>query len=855
MADLTYENALKAMRIAHDKGDMAAAKKMARLAKSLKDGGGAKHPLMSQLNKGIAETAGGIVDFINPFDKPHALNPFQEGTGSAATGIENAMQAAGVEVAQGAPEGMAQGFMRGSGQAAGAIIPTTAGMQMLGSAGGVVGQFADDAYKAMTTRLGPIADVFAGGVSGGAEELAEEAGAPEWVQNTAAVAAPMSIPAAVGTMKAATKISPIGAATRRVAGELAPYTKSGAKNVATRRMQALAGGTDRAEDLARRIDPDNPLSLTPAQQTGDPNMLAVEKLAASQDPNLDDAITARRAASSDLAKGHIDDMGGDVASAQEWFAKRRRNYAKILQAQADGAMSVADDRLKGIRGAKSETENSLIVSEQIRKRLDSALLREKALWDAVDQGEIVGTAIAKSRAQELIDKTPFAQRNDIPRAVNDILNNPEIYGDQATVREMYGAYSELRRVARSAMAGNDQNKNMARIANDVADAILEDLGAKAATSKVGQQINNARAYSAALHETFDRGAPGRLLKRTLDGDTAIDPELALRRTVGRGGAEAAVTSRQIEEAGGEVASGAVEDYIADQFSAHAVSSGTGEVTMPKARSFMAKNRELLDRYPELRGEIEGAVAQRETAEQLSNRITRRIAALENAKRSAVARFVGGSGEKAVSAVINDPNPIQVARRLANEARKDASGEALAGVKGAFSDHLINASLRTKGADTILDASALNTALNDPKLSRAMAQIFDEGELSRLRFIGRELAKAQATTGANIGEDLSGAKANRLIEAIARIGAARHGAKLGGGSGGSIQTAHMASSRVRDMLNNLASDKASQMIADAVTDPELFRALLTQTGSAKSLERAIPRFIPYLVGGATVAVNQ
>jgi len=56
-------------------------------------------------------------------------------------------------------------------------------------------------------------------------------------------------------------------------------------------------------------------------------------------------------------------------------------------------------------------------------------------------------------------------------------------------------------------------------------------------------------------------------------------------------------------------------------------------------------------------------------------------------------------------------------------------------------------------------------------------------------------------------------------------------------------------------NHLASDKASQMLADAITDPELFKSLLTRFGKVALEERAAPRFIPHLIGGAAAANNQ
>lgn len=815
------------------------------IAQSLSLGKDAKHPLMSQLNTGIANSVGGLVDFLNPFDKPHAMNPLPEGTGSAKTGLRNAMNAAGIETTDEQPDGFAESFMRGSGEAAGALIPTIKGLQFLSKSGGAIGAFADDALSALRSLTGAAGDVAAGGISRGAEDLAEDAGAPEWAQNVAGIAAPMAAPGAVAAIKTASKISPVASAGRRLASAVAPYTNKGGRAVASARMQSLAGGKSRADDLAERITANNPLGLTPAQQTADPNMLGVEDLAARQNPVLDDTIRAGKSRAAGVARSEVSDMGGDVEAGRKAFEVIRRDFKRKLTDQMNDALKVSEGRVKSFDSVNLEGENGRVVVEAINRKLDDALLNEKALWEAIDRNTLVPTASTKTVAQNIVDATPYTQRRDIPQAVRDVLDAKDVFGDETTVNELYGAYSELRRVARSAMAGNDQNKNMARIANSVADAILEDLGAKSGSTAIGRRINEARAYSSALHETFDRGAAGRLLKRTLDGDTAIDPELALRRTVGRGGTEGAVTASQIEAAGGGRARDAVTDYIAGEFKSSATNSGTGEVTLQGARRWMAKNNELLRRYPELRGEIDAAVSGRESAEALAARISKRLAALDDAKRSAVAAFVGGRGEDMVKAVVNSKNPAQTASRIANEARRDVSGQAFDGVKGAFSDYLISNAMTPDG----LSAAKLDKMLTDPKMVKALRAIFSQDEVKRLRVISKELAKAQTAVAADIGGELSGARANRIIEYVGRIIAANEGAKHGRGAA-SLQTAQMASSRVKELLGSLAKDKASQIMADAVTDPALFKALLTGSMAPDIERRVVPYALPYLVGAMT-----
>jgi len=74
---------------------------------------------MAQLNQGIAEGTGGLLDLLNPFDTPAVANVFGSdfSTGSAKTGIENLMDATGIKRAEGEPEGFWPNVSRGAGQA------------------------------------------------------------------------------------------------------------------------------------------------------------------------------------------------------------------------------------------------------------------------------------------------------------------------------------------------------------------------------------------------------------------------------------------------------------------------------------------------------------------------------------------------------------------------------------------------------------------------------------------------------------------------------------------------------------------------------------------------------------------
>lgn len=843
MTEYTYEQVMKALRNADAAGDVDAARQLARIAdqkRQARDGG-----LMGQLNRGIAEGAGGLIDLFNPFDKPHALNPFKDGTGSAAEGLAALMNSAGIATAQGAPETFTDAVMRGAGRAAGALPAAAAGGQTLSQAPGMAGRIAGDMTRALSTRAGIAAEVAAGGVSGGAEKVAENMGAPEWAQTTAAILAPAAI------IPAATAAPVMRATAGAVKRHAAPYTRSGATEVARQRLQSLAGGPERAEALAGRLDGDNPLQLTPAQQMQDPNMLALERLAADQDPNVREALAERARASQAAARAGMQSEG-DTEAARQFFEDRRRAFSAELKSRAGIAMRSSEDEIRGVTNAEDPSVNSARAYENLRRSLDDARTQEAELWDRVPEDTLINVGRARDVAASWQTRLGRAKSDDLPAKARELLIADDGYTDAETVREVYNLYSEMREVARNAKAGNNQRRTLAKVANEIADALLEDLGAKAGTTEVGARINEARAYSAALHETFDRGAPGRLLKVTIDGDNAIDPELSLKRTIGREGTEAAVASRQLEAAGVETRH--IQDFIAGMFSSSAVSPQDGAITPGRARAFTARNKELLDRYPELKTVLNEAVARREAAQSFAARVEKRLSQVRDERLSATERFIGGNQDKAFDAVFSAEAPQKVARRLANEARKDRSGQAMDGVKSSFSRVLIDRATSVRGGTEDLSSDKLLAFLEAPKNKGALRAIYTEQELSRMRHIARELAKLKAASGGTpyVGESLSGSRPSRIIEYALRVVAARQGADLGGGGGASLQTAQMASSRMKDALSSLTNDRASQMIADAITDPKLFAALLARDLSPTDAKASL--LLPYLVGGTAAAMT-
>ena len=585
------------------------------------------------------------------------------------------------------------------------------------------------------------------------------------------------------------------------------------------------------------------VGLSPARQTQDPKMIGLEDLAASQDPNLRDRLLAKAAQGEKVAARSVSKMGGDVEATRQFFEARQADFRANLGNKAQEAIGRADEKIKALGPNQTEARNSREIMSEIDSAYNTASMRERELWDDVPMDATAPVSSARQRAQKWkAELGPIGEGNIPQKAKTWLLDQNQTLTDSGSVRDMHQLYSGLRQTARDARSGASPNRTLAMIADDIADGVLEDLGRYDPASPSGRAIAEALAFTAAKHETFSQGAVGRLRKKTPQGETAVDPEMSMQRTVGRQGETAAVGARQIEAATEGRGTFAIQDYIKDRFTKAAISP-TGEMTTKSARSFMQNNDALLKQYPALREQIVMSVRNREGAAKLQDRIENVVKASQRKSDSTLSAFIGGPPEKAINSVFTSRKPLEAAKTLRNAASKDKTGAATSGLKGAFVDNIVSA---TGGR---IDGAKLQSQLNDPRMREVLSVVFDKKELLRLDRIASELVSA-TQRGTDVGSSLSGSTPNKLIEYMVRIGAAKHGAELGGGGGASLQTAQMASSRAKEIMGRLVNDKASDIIADAMEDPELLRSLLTDINRVDIQKDVIPRFLPYMVGGST-----
>jgi len=808
---------------------------------------------MSSVNRGIGRVGDAMSELVfNPID---ATSQFFGGPRISSTDTPFTDALTGLGAIGGERD---TGFMgrvgEGVGEAAGALLPFGAAANMASKAPGMIGSTANMFMQPFVRNPAAAVgtELLAGGGAGAGGEVAargfgeEYRGTGEVIGGLGAGFAPYS-PAALA--RGGAKM-PLG---RSVVAAIAPYSESGARTVAARRVQDMVADPYAVGTQIEQAD--NIGNLTPGQLANDPRLMGLESAVRQAYPDVDAALRDRARASVETLEqaARAPAQGATPAETQAFYAERQQRLTTALDARVAKAEAKAQERLAAIGPQRSETENSRIVREEIDAAYADARETENRLWGEVPKEARVGTANVYGKFDEILRSTPMAQRPDIPSEARAVLEDawgkagmpfddaPGRATDQS-VAEMHGLYSKLRETARNARSGVAPQNNKARIADELADAILVDLGAlDDVPGRVGQTINAARQFSREMATRFEHGQVGKLLGRLRSGGDAIDPDLTLGRTVGRGGAEGKVAIDDIRAAVGTGANseGAISDYMFRRFNDYAAPDGV--VDPAKAETFIRNNREMLDAMPGAQQQIRAAVDMRRGAAQSAETLGDARAAAGDPRQSPAAAFQQARAGEEFGAVLKAQNPAAAAKALAAKAARDTTGAATRGLKASAFDNLM-AQARIVGDDgaETLSGTRFLRAFTDPKTKAALSEVLSPDEMRRVGIIGRELAAVERAgrTGAAADGVLPSNAQSAIRFVLGTIGA-RVGAQAGAGtSGASLRTASMFSGRVQAIFDSLSTSQAERLLVDAVQDPKLMAALLKDARNprnAKELE--------------------
>jgi len=790
---------------------------------------------MSFVNKAIAGTLGAPADIIGAglnlipgATKGTFSDPF---LGSKSIG--RGMSAMGINLPEEGrePKTVSEHVGRAVGEASAMLLPAAGTLRKVSQGVGLAGDIARTFTKSIAKHpYIAMASELTGGAGAGAGRYVGEKQFPDspGAQATAEIVGGVAggiVPTVAAHMPTAFLLRTGQTLFKK---GMLPFTKRGSFY---RAGEAIKGRTVDPIAARARVGEETIGDLPPAVASGEKELIKLYKSLIGQDPKTDfDAIE-------DLSKSIVKldkEMRKMGYGAPEVLAEITEKRIAALELRMDNrvldAMAKAQNKVDALPVAKRQTAESVTVRNELEQVMKDSRATVREAWADVPKNQEVGFENTRASFAALKADLAKSQHVDIPQALK---TDPIIKGKKhqsTNVREMQGLRSKLLETARSARKEGQWNK--ARIADEVADAILDDLDASGGSSELRTAIAATRQFKT----RFEQGVVGKVLGYSKSGAPAISPELTLDVSIGRMGAKGSIDIDKIAVT--PEARAATERYLTRSYTDYA--NKTGAIDPSKSKQWIKNNEDILDQFTDLRSQLSDAAGAQELANSTKATMDIRKAALRNPKISIAAKFVNAADMGLeIDSIFKANNPLRMTKDLMLKAAKDTSGDATAGLRAGFIDYMLEKS--SVGGFNEIGEQALSgrTLLNlTNKNDHILRQVFNPEQITRMKQIGRELSKIETFEKVSAGKpdiELKDA-ASSAITLFGRVTGARLGGWLGRESaGGSLQMAQIISGKFKTFLSHFVKDKAVQMVNDAILskDPSLLKALLLPIDKPKT----------------------
>jgi len=613
-----------------------------------------------------------------------------------------------------------------------------------------------------------------------------------------------------------------------------------------------------------------------AQRAGDVGLLQLEKdvMEMATDDALSLGTTQRIQELNDiLVRGFElgDPSTFNPTQFRQYMETKREYYQALLDASLENAARDTDSRLArhGVSAGQEEQAN-LIARSALDKALKGARDTETELWKAIPKDiTIPSDNFAKLWLKLRSTMTNVAQQTDSP-VTTSWLNKirfgkkkgqPRI-GEMVTIQQARDLISQLRREARNATSAfGETNFNLARIANDLATAINDDLGesivglygsADGPGNEIVAAMEEAVVFSRGLNETFRNPAIAGLFAKDAAGNPLIRNTEVLDHLFASPSKNRGNYDDLMNAVGGDPAvEQALNDYLRFSLFNH------GDFDIPAAKNFLQVNERLLDRMPALRKDVMDAVELNDIGLLRQESLKADFEPL----LAAATVFIQKTPNKAFNEILDSPNPTRGMAEIVRLAKEDDTGAALAGLQQGLSEYLLNIATKNSefvstGGNRFVDYNLLEETLNKDSIKGLLPMVFDEAQVNRLNQIrasARRLQMQRDVPARGSVEGIQKDLASKILIVAARLG----GARLGGGPisgmsvGGSLQSASIVSNWLRSMVAAGIENPSENLIQMAVLDENLFKALYRtprDEAGARAAEETVSAAVRYLTRG-------
>lgn len=656
-----------------------------------------------------------------------------------------------------------------------------------------------------------------------AAELAPDSEAARFVGEFLGATTPGVLAATPSLLYRGARATPLAGAPLRAAEGVAESIRNLMPVNSMRRAQGrIDRATPDAEAAAARMDEALLPGLTPAAKTGDEGLMRLEAAVDASLPDSERFVKRSMDNVTNVIRSAFQEFKGDPQKAAQVFERAQRELTRSLDDRIQLAAEEFQKALARMRPGTNREQLNRVARASLNKAYDDARAQERALYDLIPMDTIVPTNNAVDAFRSLRAGLGKAQLEDMPKEAQALLarNSSSFLGPQTTILEMRALQSKLRQTSRNSRSGDNANLNRARIADALADAISRDIQNAAGEEGVSDLVKAATTFSREMNQKFRAGTVGDLLGLSGQAELRVPEGLTLEASIGVAGPRAREAFDDIVKATSDPAVfDAMRDYVRGRFLDSAVDLG-GNFSRAKAETFIKQNAELLKRMPGIEKEMFEALAKND------------VIALRKAQRARVnttspavskaTMFIQKDPSKAFDAVLSSKTPGRDMRNLVNMAKRDDTGEAVAGLKSAFANYIYDNSLKSGN----ISGQRMSELLDSEPGKQALRAIYSPDEIRRLEIIRNTARRLDVQRAARpSSEGILGDQPGQMATVLARMLGAAWGSRIARNTGtGGIQMQAIMSDRMKKMLD-AGLDPARKLIEDAVQDDALFKNLL------------------------------
>jgi len=275
-----------------------------------------------------------------------------------------------------------------------------------------------------------------------------------------------------------------------------PFTKKGSEYRAGKHLRGKVGSPDA---VANEVSGGDLGDLPPAVASGEQKIVELYKGLVGLDPVADAKMIQRTTRSIIDLESKMRKLGYGSPELLAEITERRIAALELgMDKRVLDASTKAQERLNKLPVAQRKAAESRIVEQELRKAMLEHRASNTKLWADVNKDFETGFENTRATYESLVADLGEAQIVDVPASLksSSIINNKKL--KSTTLREMQSLRSKLKETSRNARKEGQWNK--ARISDDMADAILEDLKV---ASKKGSFITREEAVRLTGEATED----------------------------------------------------------------------------------------------------------------------------------------------------------------------------------------------------------------------------------------------------------------------------------------------------------------------------------------------------------------